>query len=150
MKKVAILSTLFISALAIALVGSLASATVVEARTVDITIADQSGNVREDFVLGETVVISWTANGAFNMIITDANGNQVPGAEWSNLGTTGSVEFTPASPGDYYVEAANSRRTISIEYFFVMPESILGGISAIGACFAALGTVAVVKSKKKY
>ena len=101
-----------------------------------------------EFPLGATVFISWSADGTVDIEVKNDATNEVVYSQYG-AAMTGEDSFVPPSPGDYtvYVNGLNTK-IINIDTFFVVPESVLGSLAALGAGVAAFGTVAVVKRKR--
>jgi hypothetical protein len=148
-KKIAVLT--IICALALAAAASIASAGT--AQTASVIVQDAANTPKNQFNLGETVYVKLVstapAGSTADIQVVDTASNIVAGP-WMDQ-VAGSINsFTPASAG-YYIVLVNGQPafTIAVATLFVLPESVFGTLAAVGAAFAAFGTVAIVKKKQQ-
>jgi len=109
---------------------------------------DASGTDKVEFGMGETVHISWTADGTVNIRVEFEDGSIV-GGPWLNKPSTGEMDFTPSKTGYYAIYCTGAQtRLIAYGTIFVVPEVPLGTIMAIIASLGALGVFGTVKLKQ--
>ncbi len=76
-------------------------------------------------------------------------GELVPGAQWKNVPNGTVVSFLAPPPGNYSVNVNGIRdRLIASASIFVLPESAAGTLMVLGAGFAAVGVVGLIKTPK--
>ena len=116
----------------------------------DCTLAvfNEAGKLKSNFGFGEAINVTWSADGIVDIdihqgtetgpVITYLHGADPEGSEKFDLG-----------PGKYWIVATGAvGLQVNVDTVFVAPESVLGALSAVGACFLAVGTVAMVKRKR--
>lgn len=127
-------------------------------------VQDITLNPAENVPLNSPVYISWTgADGTVDVAVYDPENNPVEIytiidiADFSttnlDMSFSGQIYFNPAMQGTYIVELTGNPATVRTDVVasasvFVVPESVLGGLAALGAGIAAFGTVAVVKRRR--
>jgi hypothetical protein len=157
---VAILIFLFSFTLAIGL--SQARSVAPTATDCTLQVQDAAGHLKVKFAFQEQVYLSWLADGTIDIQVKPRLTGGGFGDSIHSLYSAGTADpegsnnyigndnFMPPAPGRYAVIVNGvDSETIEIDSFTVLPESAFGALTAIGACFAAIGTIAVVKQKFK-
>ncbi|XES78349.1 MAG: hypothetical protein ACBZ72_05600 [Candidatus Bathyarchaeia archaeon] len=150
-KKIAVLT--IICTLALAAAASMAFAAPIEAQTASVITQDAAGVPKNQFNHGETVyvkLVSTAPDGSVaDITILDSDGNVVAGP-WMAQSAGSINSFVPPTSGYYFVNVNGQPVfTIAVATLFVLPESVFGTLAAVGAAFAAFGTIAIVKKKQK-
>lgn len=131
------------------------TATSVSSAWAGVAINDLSGTVG----LGSTVFVFWTgvsppAIGTVYVTIYDPNGNMVSSTGPWTPAQSGTPSFVANIPGNYLIvfDGFPSYHLITTQVagvsLFVLPESVFGTIAAVGAGFAAVGTVKLYRKRK--
>ena len=138
-------------AIALTMTINVAFAAAPTARSASIQTSDITATAKSSYAPGEIVYINLLsvapAGSDANIEVRDSADVVVAGP-WLNQ-LAGSVNsFTPAS-GGYYTVYSNgvALATIAVATFFVVPESMLGTLTATVAGFAAFATIGIVKRK---
>jgi hypothetical protein len=108
--------------------------------------------------LNTVCTVVWTGvlpvnKGTFNIIIYDPDDNVVATYYDQPMAQSGHITFLATQPGYWTVEFDGATTKLvkdgvyAYPSVFVLPESVIGGLSAIGAGFAAFGLI-VIKRKK--
>ena len=151
MKSKSIFAVLAI-AVALALTINVAYAGAAKATTGSIACTDAAGNPVASYLTTDTVhvkvLIALPAGSTMDLEIRDST-NTVVGPT-----VTGALEgsinaFTTYAPGTYkvYANKLPIGSFVAVATFFVVPESMLGTLTATVAGFAAFATIGIVKRK---
>jgi hypothetical protein len=151
-EKLRLLTLLGVLLVALTLtVGSVSAVAPPDATNAIIFASDTEGNPKMNFDGVETIRITWVANGLIDIEIHQGtiDGPIVTGLpDMTDLPATGHVDLTLA-PGTYFIVGTGAEAVqVCSGSIFVAPESVLGALSAIGACFLAVGTITIVKRKR--
>ena len=139
-------------AIALALTINVVFAAVPTAETASIETTDISGNPQSSYAPGEIVyvhLLSVAPIGTNANIEVRDSANVIVAGPWLNvLAPSALLACGPFAPGDYtvYVNGV-AMATIAVATFFVVPESMLGTLTATVAGFAAFATIGIVKRK---
>ena len=112
-------------------------------------VIDSTRTETIEFTLGDTIGLSWTADGPTDIVVTNDATNGIV-HQVLNAPAVGSDTFTATAAGDYTVTVYGhgTLHMIDLDTYFVTPESAFGALALMGAGFAAVGTIAIVKRKK--
>jgi hypothetical protein len=117
-----------------------------------ISIQDANGTPKLTFNLGDPIHIKWLADGSVNIEVKCLSTGKTYDhyGPYTDSNTWNDWIFSPTDAGRYkvYVNGNEESEIISVGSFFVVPESVFGALAAVGAGFAAFGTVTLVKRKK--
>ena len=143
-------SVFAVLAIAIALALTMNVAFAGTAQAASITTTDIGGTAQSSYAPGEIVyvrLLSVAPIGSDADIVVMSGAVTIAGP-WLNQPAGSVNSFTPASNG-YYTVYANgvAMLTIAVGTFFVIPESMLGTLTATVAGFAAFATIGIVKRK---
>ena len=146
-------AVLFIVALVAPAAISLVSAGTAESGSVW-TTSDAAGLVNAgNFNPGARVYLSLSTapDGTTADITVVDEANHVVAGPWTNVAPGTSVEsFVPPNPGYYWINVDGKPSCqIAVATFFVVPESVLGALTAIVGAVAAFGAFTVVKKTRK-
>lgn len=148
--------------LAATAVAAIASATPVPVQKASVWTTDMNGNPQNVFAPGDQVKVWYIVQNIAGSSVTpgtatmylasgDNPATAVPlGApyQWTITGT-GSMVITAPAPGAYlFIIDGQTVATIASNTLFVLPESVIGGLSALGAALAAFVIFYVVKAKR--
>ncbi len=108
--------------------------------------------------VGTHIWVFWTqspANTEVEIQAFDPDGNTIVDVSHLTASQSGSIDFSITAVGVYYVQVVGAYNkvlhsaSIASATIFVLPESIFGTLAAIGAGFAAFGTVKVYRKRQK-
>jgi hypothetical protein len=141
---------------------AVASAQVAPIQKASVWTTDMAGNPQNVFTPGAQVKVWYIVQDIAGSSVTPgtatmylASGDNVDTAvalgapyEWTITGT-GSMVITAPAPGAYlFIIDGQAVATIASNTLFVLPESVIGGLSALGAALAAFVIFYVVKAKR--
>jgi hypothetical protein len=120
-----------------------------------VDINDFSGTVS----LGSTVYVFWTgvsppATGTVYVTIYNPDGSMLSTSGPYTPAQSGTPSFVASLPGNYYIVLDGYPSYHLVTTFvagvslFVLPESVFGTLAAVGAGFAAVGTVKLYRKRK--
>ncbi|MCW4030116.1 MAG: hypothetical protein NWE92_10785 [Candidatus Bathyarchaeota archaeon] len=151
---------MLLAATAFAAIASASPAPLVQKASVWTT--DMSGNPQNVFNPGDQVKVWYIVQNIAGSSVTPgtatmylASGDNPATAvalgapyQWTITGT-GSMVITAPAPGAYlFIIDGQTVATIASNTLFVLPESVIGGLSALGAALAAFVIFYVVKAKR--
>lgn len=114
------------------------------------TTASDSDVKTTQFAPNQPIFVHYTIQSGktADIKVVDSHYNDVPGTLQSGVGGSGQFSFTLAQPGSYYVLVNGAPSwPIAVASFFILPETALGALGAIGAGLAAFGIIKYKSAK---
>ena len=139
-------------AIALTMTINVASAAVPYAIVANVNSCDIAGTPKTEFGASENVYIQLTstspAGDKADVVVTRDSDSAVIASYPGLVAVSAVLDLGTLSPGTYTVTANGALvKTIAVATFFVVPESILGTLTATVAGFAAFATIGIVKRK---
>jgi hypothetical protein len=124
------------------------------ANTASVWTTDSNNVTKNQFLATDTILIWWHVNPPGTTVdikVVDSANNVVAGPFLNQVTSSQPITIGPLPQG-YYTVFANGQPQFDIATatFFVVPESIFGGLAALGAGFAAFGLVKMKKIIPKF